>query len=201
MYPSSQHVGMTSWRLRLVARVYEAGYFILRKCFHVHVGDAPLRAPRPTQRAPRMWGVERDPRASLGAHGDGLAGVFGAVSVAAVVESLRGRAPWAPWESPYEFLAARARPWASPTCGRSRGITWCLYASGNRTGAVLWWCSCRRPWWCPWPPPTPPPWTTPPTRCRCRWPPPADPCVHSAPRVAPERLVGKARPWWAVVVA
>ena len=39
-----------------------------------------------------MWGVERDPRASLGrrgAHGDGLVGVFGAVSVAAV-ESLRG---------------------------------------------------------------------------------------------------------------
>ena len=38
-----------------------------------------------------MWGVERDPRASLGrrgAHGDGLVGVFGAVSVAAV-ESLR----------------------------------------------------------------------------------------------------------------
>ena len=41
-----------------------------------------------------MWGVERDPRASLGrrgAHGDGLVGVFGAVSVAAV-ESLRAAA-------------------------------------------------------------------------------------------------------------
>ena len=54
-----------------------------------------------------MWGVERDPRASLGrrgAHGDGLVGVFRAVSVAAV-ESLRGSlvngiAPWAMWESP-----------------------------------------------------------------------------------------------------
>ena len=43
-------------------------------------------------RAPRMWGVERDPRASLGRQGkhwDSLVGVFGAVSVAAV-ESLRG---------------------------------------------------------------------------------------------------------------
>ena len=42
-------------------------------------------------RAPRMWGVARDPRASLGrrgAHGDGLMGVFRALLVAAV-ESLR----------------------------------------------------------------------------------------------------------------
>ena len=34
-----------------------------------------------------MWGVERGPRASMGrrgAHGDGIVGVFGAVSVAAV---------------------------------------------------------------------------------------------------------------------
>ena len=81
-------------------------------------------------RAPRMWGVERDPRASLGRQGkhwDSLVGVFGAVSVAAV-ESLRGSlvAPWAPWESPREFLAARARPWASPACRRSRGTPWCL---------------------------------------------------------------------------
>ena len=39
-----------------------------------------------------MWGVERDPRASLGrrgAHGDGLVEVFGA-SAAVAVESLRG---------------------------------------------------------------------------------------------------------------
>ena len=38
-----------------------------------------------------MWGVARDPRASLGrrgAHGDGLMGVFRALLVAAV-ESLR----------------------------------------------------------------------------------------------------------------
>lgn len=37
-----------------------------------------------------MWGVERGPRASMGrrgAHGDGIVGVFGAVSA---VESLRG---------------------------------------------------------------------------------------------------------------
>ena len=43
-------------------------------------------------RAPRMWGVARDPRDSLGrrgAHGAGLMGVFRALSVAAV-ESLRG---------------------------------------------------------------------------------------------------------------
>ena len=64
-----------------------------------------------------MWGVERDPRASLGrreAHEDALVGVFGAVLVAAV-ESLRGSlaAPWAPWGSPSEFMASRARPWAS----------------------------------------------------------------------------------------
>ena len=42
-------------------------------------------------RAPRMWGVARDPRDSLGrrgAHGTGLMGVFRALSVAAV-ESLR----------------------------------------------------------------------------------------------------------------
>ena len=42
-------------------------------------------------RAPRMWGVGRDPRASLGqqeAHGVGLVGVLGAVSMAAV-ESVR----------------------------------------------------------------------------------------------------------------
>ena len=72
-------------------------------------------------RAPRMWGVERDPRASLGgrgAHGDDLVGVFGAVSVAAV-ESLRGSlvAPCAPWESPREFMAARARPRLGFGCG------------------------------------------------------------------------------------
>ena len=55
-------------------------------------GTPPYELPGRPMRAPRMWGVERDPRASLGrrgAHGDGLAGVFGAVSVAAV-ESLRG---------------------------------------------------------------------------------------------------------------
>ena len=43
-------------------------------------------------RAPRMWDVERGPRASLGrqkAHGDGLVGVFEASSVVAV-QSLRG---------------------------------------------------------------------------------------------------------------
>ena len=51
----------------------------------------PYKPPSQPMRAPRMWGVERDPRASLGrrgAHGDGLVGVFGAVSVAAV-ESLQ----------------------------------------------------------------------------------------------------------------
>ena len=42
-------------------------------------------------RAPRIWGMVLDPRASLGrrgAHGAGLRGVFRALSVAAV-ESLR----------------------------------------------------------------------------------------------------------------
>ena len=43
-------------------------------------------------RSPRMWGVARHPRASLGrqgVHGDGLMGVSRALSVA-TVESLRG---------------------------------------------------------------------------------------------------------------
>ena len=42
-------------------------------------------------RAPRMWGMGRDPIASLGrrgAHGDGLMGMFGAMFVVAA-ESLR----------------------------------------------------------------------------------------------------------------
>ena len=49
-------------------------------------------------RAPRMWDVERGPRASLGrqkAHGDGLVGVFEASSVVAV-QSLRGIVGHAP---------------------------------------------------------------------------------------------------------
>ena len=44
-------------------------------------------------RAPHIWGVARDPNASLGkrgAHGAGFMGVFRALSVAAV-DSLRGR--------------------------------------------------------------------------------------------------------------
>ena len=76
----------------LVARVYETGSFIYGGVFTYTPGTPPYEPLDPPVRDPRMWGVERDPRASLGrrgAHGDGLVGVFGAVSVAAV-ESLRG---------------------------------------------------------------------------------------------------------------
>ena len=61
--------------------------------FSIYTHSTPLYEPLGLpMRAPRMWDVERGPRASLGrqkAHGDGLVGVFEASSVVAV-QSLRG---------------------------------------------------------------------------------------------------------------
>ena len=69
-------------------------------------------------RAPRMWGVARDPRTSLGrrgAHGDGLMGVFRALSAAAVEslhDDLRGTVGTGgiPSVSSWPPMRAHARP-------------------------------------------------------------------------------------------
>ena len=60
--------------------------------FHVHARDARYEPLAPSVRVPRMWGVERDPRASLGrrgARGDGLVVVFWASLVVAVESAAR----------------------------------------------------------------------------------------------------------------
>ena len=93
--------------------------------------DWPYEALGQPMRDPRMWGVALDPRASLGrrgAHGAGLVVVFWALSVAAVESLAQQSGITGDWENllQSEFMVWNARPWASHTCGRSRGITWCL---------------------------------------------------------------------------
>ena len=81
----------------LVANVLGIETFIFGRFLLYVPTTPPYKTPSQPMRAPRMWGVERDPRASLGrrgAHGDGLVGVFQG--------GVRGRggvahaAPWAP---------------------------------------------------------------------------------------------------------
>ena len=81
----------------------------------------------PPTRVPRMWGMERDPRASLGrrgAHRGGLLVVFGAPSVVAV-EPPRVALVYPVGSSgvPRECMTSHARQWVSHACGLSRGIT------------------------------------------------------------------------------
>ena len=89
------------------------------KFFTYTPGTPPYDPPGQLMRAPRMWGVERDPRASLGrrgAHGEGLVGVFGAVSMAAV-ESLRGSlvSPWGRCGNPHVSFWPPVRAHGHPT--------------------------------------------------------------------------------------
>ena len=68
-----------SVRQWLVANVLGIETFIFGRFLLYVPTTPPYKTPSQPMRAPRMWGVERDPRASLGrrgAHGDGLVGVF-----------------------------------------------------------------------------------------------------------------------------
>ena len=63
----------------LVARVYGTGFVIYEGFFTYTPGTSRYEPLAPPVRVPRMWGMERDPRASLGrrrARGDGLVMVF-----------------------------------------------------------------------------------------------------------------------------
>ena len=89
-------------------------------------GTPPYEPLGPPVRVPRMWGVERDPRASLGrrgARGDGLVVVFWA-SLVVAAESPRVAVghPVGREGVPRECMTSHARPWASHACGLSRGI-------------------------------------------------------------------------------
>ena len=64
---------------RLVTRVYGMGAFIYGGVFTYMPGTPPYEPLAPPMRVLRMWGVERNPRVSLGrrgARGGGLAVVF-----------------------------------------------------------------------------------------------------------------------------
>ena len=101
--------------------------------------------------APRIGGMARDPRVSLGrrgAHGAGLVGVFRALSVAAV-ESLRVRpcvsleAPYALGGSPVSVYGFPCVPMRAPHIwGVARNPKASLDRRGTH-GADLWECSGR----------------------------------------------------------
>ena len=90
----------------------------------------PYESLCPPTRAPRMWGMERDPRAPLGRRGaqrGGLVVVFGG-SLGVAVEPPRVALVYPVGRSgvPRECMTSHARQWASHACGLSRGTMGCL---------------------------------------------------------------------------
>ena len=107
-------------------RNQECSFHIYGAFFTYTPGTPPYEPLAQPARVPRMWVVERDPRASLGrrgARGDGLVVVFWA-SLVVATESPRVAVghPVGREGVPRECMTSHARPWASHACGLSRGI-------------------------------------------------------------------------------
>ena len=110
--------------------------------------------PCATMRVPHMWGMARDPKASLGRRGAHGAGLRGGCS---------GRCRWPRWsrcaaawrhrvhwgDPQSECMASHACPCVPHAYGAWQGTPEALWVGGGRTGLASWGCSgrCRWPRW------------------------------------------------------
>ena len=89
------HWGTARCEKTCLRRIDRTGSVIYEGFFTYTPGTSRYEPLAPPVRVPRMWGMERDPRASLGrrrARGDGLVMVFWALVV--VVRWSRRASPW-----------------------------------------------------------------------------------------------------------